>query len=85
MIETVPSGTQLRGRNNRVYRIERVLGSGGFGHVYLAVDMASNLQCAVKEYLVTGETGRIQLEHEAKVLHRLQPSKSTCLPGLFLQ
>jgi serine/threonine protein kinase len=72
MIETLPSGTQLRGRNNRVYRIERVLGSGGFGHVYLAVDMESNLQCAVKEYLITGETGRKQLEHEANVLSRLR-------------
>ncbi len=72
MIETLPSGTQLRGRNNRVYRIERVLGSGGFGHVYLAVDMGSNLQCAVKEYLITGETGRKQLEHEANVLSRLR-------------
>jgi serine/threonine protein kinase len=72
MIETLPSGTQLRGRNNRAYRIERVLGSGGFGHVYLAVDMGSNLQCAVKEYLITGETGRKQLEHEANVLSRLR-------------
>jgi serine/threonine protein kinase len=67
MIESVPSGTLLYGR----YRIERVLGSGGFGHVYLAVNIVSNLQCAVKEYLVTGSTGQQQLEHEANVLSKL--------------
>ena len=67
MIESVPSGTLLHGR----YRIERVLGSGGFGHVYLAVNIVSNLQCAVKEYLVTGSTGQQQLEHEANVLSKL--------------
>lgn len=67
MIESLPSNTLLHGR----YRIERVLGSGGFGHVYLAVNIVSNLQCAVKEYLVTGSTGQQQLEHEANVLSKL--------------
>jgi serine/threonine protein kinase len=67
MIETIPSGTILHGR----YRIERVLGSGGFGHVYLAVNTESNQQCAVKEYLVTGTSGQEQLKHEAKVLSQL--------------
>lgn len=67
MIETVPSGTVLHGR----YRIERVLGSGGFGHVYLAIDLASSQQYAVKEYLVTGTSGQEQLQHEASVLSHL--------------
>ncbi|WP_052889081.1 serine/threonine protein kinase [Thermogemmatispora carboxidivorans] len=67
MIETIPPGTIMRGQ----YRIERALGSGGFGHVYLAVDLRSNQPCAVKEYLVTGASGQAQLQHEARVLSRL--------------
>jgi len=67
MMETLPSGTVLHGR----YRIERVLGSGGFGHVYLAVDLQMNQQYAIKEYLVTGASGKAQLEHEARVLSQL--------------
>ncbi|HEV2431115.1 MAG TPA: serine/threonine protein kinase, partial [Burkholderiales bacterium] len=33
------------------YRIEHVLGVGGFGLTYLAVDCNLNLKVAVKEYL----------------------------------
>src|SRR5216683_7385654 len=67
MMETVPSGTIL----HRRYRIERVLGSGGFGHVYLALDLNTNQQYALKEYFVTGSSGQAQLQHEAKVLSQL--------------
>ncbi len=67
MMETVPSGTILHGR----YRIERVLGSGGFGHVYLALDLKTNQQFAIKEYFVTGASGQAQLQHEARVLSQL--------------
>jgi len=67
MMETVPSGTILHGH----YRIERVLGSGGFGHVYLAIDMKTNQLYAIKEYFVTGSSGQAQLEHEARVLIKL--------------
>lgn len=76
MIETVPSGTVLHGR----YRIERVLGSGGFGHVYLAHDQMTNQQAAVKEYLVTGASGQEQLRHEARVLSQLHHPN---LPGFI--
>src|SRR5947209_7551804 len=67
MMETVPSGTIL----HRRYRIERVLGSGGFGHVYLALDLNTNQQYALKEYFVTGSSGQAQLQHEARVLSQL--------------
>src|SRR3989454_2207745 len=67
MMETVPSGTIL----HRRYRIERVLGSGGFGHVYLALDLKTNQQYALKEYFVTGSSGQAQPQHEAKVLSQL--------------
>lgn len=67
VMETLPSSTVLHGR----YRIERILGSGGFGHVYLAVDLQTSSQYAIKEYLVTGSSGKAQLEHEARVLSQL--------------
>lgn len=66
-METLPSGTILHGR----YRVERALGSGGFGHVYLSVDLQTNTQYAIKEYLVSGANGKAQLEHEAQVLSQL--------------
>jgi serine/threonine protein kinase len=66
-METLPPGTLLSGH----YRIERALGSGGFGHVYLAFDLRTNQQFAIKEYLVSGASGKAQLEHEARVLSQL--------------
>lgn len=67
VMETLPQGTVLNGH----YRIERALGSGGFGHVYLSIDLRTNQQHAIKEYLVTGANGKAQLEHEARVLSQL--------------
>ena len=67
VMETLPQGTVL----NEHYRIERALGSGGFGHVYLSVDLRTNQQYAIKEYLVAGSNGKAQLEHEARVLSQL--------------
>ncbi len=64
MLESLPPGTILCGH----YRVERSLGSGVFGHVYLAIDTVTNQQYAVKEYLVSGPTGQEQLHHEAEVL-----------------
>lgn len=81
MIETVPSGTILHGR----YRIERVLGSGGFGHVYLGMDMTTNLQYALKEYLVTGSSGQEQLKHEATVLSQLHHPNLPAFQDAFIE
>src|SRR5215813_14151108 len=81
MIETVPSGTVLHGR----YRIERVLGSGGFGHVYLAIDLTSSQHYAVKEYLVTGTSGQEQLQHEASVLSHLHHSNLPAFQDAFTE
>ncbi|HEU5230750.1 MAG TPA: protein kinase, partial [Ktedonobacteraceae bacterium] len=81
MIETVPPGTVLHGR----YRIERELGSGGFGHVYLATDLATNQPAAVKEYLVTGAGGQEQLKHEATVLSRLHHPNLPAFLDAFME
>lgn len=81
MIETVPSGTILHGR----YRTDRVLGSGGFGHVYLAFDLMTNQQCAVKEYLVTGASGQEQLKHEARVLSQLHHPNLPAFLDTFME
>ncbi len=67
VMETLPQGTVLNGH----YRIERALGSGGFGHVYLSVDLRTNQQYAIKEYLVAGASGKAQLEHETRVISQL--------------
>jgi hypothetical protein len=50
---TLPAGTRLHD-----YRIERVLGEGGFGIVYLATDVALERQVAVKEYLPSSIAAR---------------------------
>jgi Serine/threonine protein kinase len=81
MIETVPSGTILHGN----YRIERVLGSGGFGHVYLALNLANNQPCALKEYLVTGSSGQEQLQHEARVLSHLHHPNLPAFSDAFIE
>ncbi|HEY4387811.1 MAG TPA: serine/threonine-protein kinase, partial [Ktedonobacteraceae bacterium] len=81
MIETVPPGTILYGH----YRIERVLGSGGFGHVYLASNLTSSQPCAVKEYLVTGASGQEQLKHEATVLSQLHHPSLPAFQDAFME
>ncbi len=50
---TLPPGTQLRD-----YRIDRVLGEGGFGIVYLAYDAALERHVAIKEYLPSAMAAR---------------------------
>ena len=42
----LPTGYELEG-----YRIEGVLGHGGFGITYRATDLANERQVAMKEYL----------------------------------
>jgi serine/threonine protein kinase len=79
--ETLPSGTVLHGR----YRIERVLGSGGFGHVYLAIDLVTSQQSALKEYLVTGSSGQEQLKHEATVLSQLHHANLPAFQDAFIE
>src|SRR3984893_18661816 len=81
MIETVPSGTILHGH----YRIERVLGSGGFGHVYLSMDLANNQQYALKEYLVSGASAQEQLKHEATVLSHLHHPSLPAFQDAFIE
>jgi serine/threonine protein kinase len=81
MIETVPPGTILY----KHYRIERVIGSGGFGHVYLATNLVNNQQCAVKEYLVTGASGQEQLKHEANVLRQLHHPSLPAFQDAFIE
>jgi serine/threonine protein kinase len=81
MIETIPAGTVL----HRHYRIERVLGTGGFGHVYLATDLTTNQPCAVKEYLVTGEDGQEHLKHEARVLSHLHHENLPKFQDAFIE
>jgi serine/threonine protein kinase len=41
---SIESGTKLRDR----YRIERLLGEGGFAKTYLAFDRERNNQCVIK-------------------------------------
>src|ERR1043165_6100213 len=45
-VPALPSGYALQ-----EYRIERLLGAGGFGLTYLAIDTNLNLRVAIKEYL----------------------------------
>lgn len=50
---TLPPGTRIHD-----YRIDRVLGEGGFGIVYLATDVVLERQVAIKEYLPSSMAAR---------------------------
>ena len=43
---------------NKKYRVEKVLGEGGFGITYLAVDTVLELTVAIKEYYLAGYVTR---------------------------
>ena len=54
------------------YLIERKLGQGGMGAVYLAVDKRFDTTVALKETLVKDENLRRAFEREARLLNRLR-------------
>src|SRR3990172_7800088 len=60
-------GAILNGR----YRIDALLGQGGFGAVYRAFDISLDKTVALKENLDTSEEARRQFIVEARVLARL--------------
>ncbi|MEN6435092.1 MAG: protein kinase [Anaerolineaceae bacterium] len=53
------------------YRIERLVGQGGFGAVYQVWDMKLNLTCALKENFETSPAAQRQFNHEATILSGL--------------
>jgi WD40 repeat protein len=57
---------------NDRYRIEAVLGQGGFGAVYLATDERLELPCAVKENLNISPESEHQFRREATLLATLR-------------
>jgi len=61
--------------NNR-YRIDRLLGQGGFGAVYLAWDHNLDEPVAIKENLEDAPSAEKQFRSEARLLFRL------CYPNL---
>ncbi len=57
-------GSLLHGR----YRVERILGQGGMGAVYLAHDETLDSECAVKENLSASKDSERQFRREATLL-----------------
>ena len=54
------------GHRLQEYRIDRLLGVGGFGLTYLATDSNLNLKVALKEYL-PGDIAERGLDHDARL------------------
>lgn len=75
MVLSLPLGTVLRQR----YLIQQVLGQGGFGRTYLALDQERfNERCVLKEFTVPYQDdalvqkSKTLFEREASTLHQLQ-------------
>ncbi len=69
--------------NNR-YRIDGLLGQGGFGAVYRAWDQNFELPCALKENTETGPDAQRQFLREARILHTLRHPSLPLVKDYFL-
>src|SRR5689334_15858313 len=51
------------------YQLQRLIGSGGFGRLYLAYDLVLHQACAIKEMLIhdANEAQQVRLEAEALI------------------
>ncbi len=71
---------------DRRYRIDGLMGQGGFGAVYQAWDLSLDRPCAVKENLDTSEVARRQFTREATVLASLShPNLPRVTDHFFIQ
>src|SRR4030042_5316686 len=66
---TLEIGSVVNGR----YRVERVLGQGGMGAVYAAIDENLGISVALKENLFTTDEYARQFRREATILATLRP------------
>ena len=67
-VSALSHGTTLKGDT---YCIGRLLGTGGFGYVYLATDLIIQKPCAIKENFDTSPGAQGQFEVEARILANL--------------
>lgn len=75
MVPSIPQGTVLRQR----YSIRQILGQGGFGRTYLAIDLERFKEpCVLKELIVPSqdralwEKAKILFQREASTLYQIQ-------------
>jgi serine/threonine-protein kinase len=69
--------------NNR-YRIDSLLGEGGFGAVYRAWDTNFEMPCALKENTETTAASQRQFMREARILHTLRHPNLPLVKDYFL-
>jgi len=60
------------------YQIERVLGKGGFGEVFLAIHKNTNTKVAIKVFHHTSAKDELKFDNEIQILHKVNGCK-TCL------
>jgi serine/threonine protein kinase len=77
-----PKGTALNGGR---YRIDEVLGQGGFGSVYLAVHIELQAQVAIKATADTDPGARQAFLEEARLLSRLRHDHLPRVTDFFIE
>ena len=65
------------------FSIQKRIGAGSFGVIYLAVDIVTNIEVAVKLEKKDNIFARLRLRHESKICHGLRGNEGFCQAFYF--
>lgn len=78
-----PKCKRIQLLNNGSYRIQRILGEGGYGLVFEALDTRLDRRCAIKQIRATTDKAQHSIESEARLLAKNAKRFPSFIPDIY--